>query len=95
MSRTSPEERARIGIVHLEEAILDILMNAMCENERISNAEISKRMGIYRGPSESRDWIPWTLLKKLIAENRVIQLPNRGGYALSEQELDQRRNRSS
>ena len=50
MSHIKPEEYARIGIYLLEESILDILMEGMTENERISNAKVSKRMEIYEGP---------------------------------------------
>ncbi len=92
MSHIEPEEYARIGIYLLEESILEILMEGMIENERISNAKVSKRMEIYRGPSGSRDWISWTILNKLIEENRVIR-PERGRYELSEQEFASRRDR--
>lgn len=43
-----PKQFARIGEFHLEEAILDVLLEAKHEHKCIGMAEISKRAGIFR-----------------------------------------------
>jgi len=47
-----PKRSARLGEFRLEEAILDMLLKARHEGQRIGAAEIGKRTGIFRQPGD-------------------------------------------
>lgn len=93
-----PKQHARIGTFHLEEAVLDVLLEAKHEGDCIGAAEISRRAGIFRdrGAADTmNDAIVTGLLVKLHTEGRVERctqhMSNRGGWELSEQEFALRR----
>lgn len=92
-----PKQHARIGMFHLEEAILDVLLDARHEDECIGAAGISRRTGIHReaGPTMNmNDAIVHGCLNKMEGEGRVQrcqQENNRGGWELTEREFASRR----
>ena len=92
-----PKQFARIGEFHLEEAILDVLLEAKHENKCIGAADISKQAGIFRERGTEdimNDAIVTGMLVKLSDEGRVIRCkqPNgRGGWELSVAEFTKRR----
>ena len=99
MTGMSPSQRARIGQRYLEEAVLDVLLEAWREgDECIGAAEISRRAGIYRERGVvdiMNDAITTGLLVKLHSENRVERCTqshaNRGGWQLIYNEFISRR----
>ncbi|RKU28967.1 hypothetical protein C6497_07165 [Candidatus Poribacteria bacterium] len=88
-----PKQFTRIGEFHLEEAVLDVLLEANHEREIIGAAEVSRRAGIFREPGHSmkggNDAIAWGILGKLIKENRVIKVDQ--GFKLTDEEFELRR----
>lgn len=92
-----PKQFARIGEFHLEEAILDVLLEAKHESKCIGPAEISKRAGIYRERGSENimnDAIVMGMLAKLVTEERVrrrTQENNRGGWELTDEEYNRRK----
>lgn len=92
-----PKQMARLGEFHLEEAIMDVLLEARYEGECLGAAEISKRAGIFRerGPEVNmNDAIVHGFTNKLsIAEKveRCKQSNGRGGWRLSDNEFELRR----
>lgn len=89
-----PKKHARIGMFHLEEAVLDVLFAAKNKGECIGVAEISKRSGIYRSleneNSALNDSIVRGLLIKLSSEDRIEackQANNQRGWQISEREF--------
>ena len=92
-----PKQLTRIGQFYLEEAILDILLEAKHENECIGAAEISRRAGIFRDRGKENimnDAIATGLLVKLSDENKVLrceQESGRGGWELTDTEFQSRR----
>ena len=93
-----------MGMFHLEEAILDILLEFKHEGECIGPAEISRRAGIFRDRGEGivsergilNDAIVTGVLVKLFLENRVVRCqqthqPSRGGWELTDSEFTLRR----
>ncbi|MCZ0938710.1 MAG: hypothetical protein OXJ55_08750 [Caldilineaceae bacterium] len=81
-------EAARIGILQLEEAILDILLEGMQENRRIGLSEITRRTGLPGGGRDAlNDWAAWSFLQKLVGEHRAIYSRD-GRYELTQTELD-------
>ena len=92
-----PKQFARMGLFHLEEAVLDVLLETRYEHECIGPAEISRRSGIYRDRGDldvMNDAIVWGILNKLHSEGKVkrcTQPNNRGGFELTDQEFNQRR----
>ena len=100
MTGLRPKQLVRLGMFYLEEAILDILLEARYEGECIGQAEIGRRGGgdILRGMKEetSRDWIVPHILKKLEAEGRVEPTPpqpprNQKRWQLTAEEFERRR----
>jgi len=91
-----PKQLARMGEFHLEEAVLDVLLEARHEGECIGAAEISKRAGVFResGEAGGNDAIAWGVLNKLAKHGRVErceQSNNRGGWQLTDDEFSIRR----
>ena len=93
-----PRQLARMGQFYLEEAVLDVLLEAKHEGECIGAAEISRKAGIYRerGVIDTmNDAIVTGLLVKLHSENRVESCAqshaNRGGWELTDNEFAFRR----
>ncbi len=96
-NRVSPKQNARLGMFYLEEAVLDVLLEAKYEDKCIGPAEISKRGGIFRdGGRENtlHDAIAFGILVKLHSEKRVQRCtqPNgKGGWKLTDKEFHERR----
>ena len=96
-----PKQFARMGEFHLEEAILDVLLEAKHEGECIGPAEISKRTGIFResgwAAKSGNDNIVWGMLGKLAKGQKVTkcyQKPGSGkedGWELTDAEFESRR----
>lgn len=92
-----PKQFARLGEFHLEEAILDVLLEARHEEQCIGAAEISKRAGIFRDRGVENiinDAIATGLLVKLRDANKVqrCKQPNaKGGWELTDEEFERRR----
>jgi len=100
-----PKQFARLGEFHLEEAVLDVLLEAKHNNQCLGAAEVSKRAGIFRKPGEGirgapgafNDAIVTGVLIKLIRANKVERCDiNLGsgkgdGWTLSEDEFNTRR----
>ena len=102
MSGLRPKQLARMGVFYLEEAILDVLLDARHEGDCIGAAEIGKRTGIFRDRGEGivgekgilNDAIVHGVLVKLTVERRVDRCdqPNgRGGWELTDKEFETRR----
>ena len=97
MSGFRPKQFARIGEFHLEEAILDVLLEAKHENNCLGAAEIGKRTGIYRDRGSNNmmnDAIVTGLLNKLAEQKRVQrceQESGQGGWKLTDKEFEVRR----
>ncbi|MXZ22311.1 MAG: hypothetical protein F4Y84_17210 [Caldilineaceae bacterium SB0665_bin_25] len=85
-------EAARIGILQLGEAVLDILLEGMQENRPVELSEITRRTGLPGGGDAQKDWPAWSLLQKLVGENRAAHAGH-GNYELTRAELDLRRKR--
>ncbi len=97
-----PKQHARMGMFLLEEAVLDVLMEARHEGDCIGPAEISRRAGIFRERGEGivsergiiNDAIVAGILVKLCIEDRVkrcTQPGGRGGWELTDGEFALRR----
>ena len=86
---------------YLEEAVLDVLLDAKYEEQCIGPAEISKRSGIFShagGDSPLRDAIAFGILIKLQSATRVERCtqPNgKGGWKITDKEFQQRREDSA
>lgn len=102
MTGVRPKQLARMGEFHLEEAVLDVLLEAAHEGECIGAAEISRRAGIFRDPdtkedggvASGNDWIAGGLLIKLRKAGRVErceQTQKKGGWKLTDKEFQVRR----
>lgn len=97
MTGLRPKQMARLGEFHLEEAILDVLLEARYEEQCLGAAEIGKRAGIFREPGRQvnmNDAIVTGLVNKLsIAEKveRCKQANERGGWQLTDAEFERRR----
>ena len=93
-----PKQHARMGMFHLEEAILDVLLEAKHEGRCIGAAEISKRSGIFRERGKTdimNDAIATGILVKLHEENRVARCKQheskRGEWEMLPPEFELRR----
>ena len=92
-----PKQFARLGEFHLEEAILDVLLEAKYEDNCIGAADISRRAGIFRDrgiENIMNDAIATGLLVKLRDQGKVIrceQSNGRGGWELTDEEFERRR----
>ena len=84
----SPKQYARIGRFLLEEAILDVLLEAQQRNECLGPTAISKKIGIFRAQDDHRSYIAYNILQKLEDEGRVERSPSvRGGWQLTQEEF--------
>ena len=93
-----PKQQARMGEFCLEEAILDVLLEAKHENECVGAAEISRRAGIFRERGKGdmmNDAIVTGMLVKLRDEKKVVRCAQEkkrgGGWELAESEFKSRR----
>ena len=99
-----PEQHGRTGVSHLEEAVLDVLLEAKHEGDCIGAAEISRRAGIFRDRGRGivsrrgimNDAIVTGVLVKLATEGRVkrcrqSRAGRRGGWELTDYEFALRR----
>ncbi len=98
MAGIRPKQHARMGQFHLEEAILDVLLEAKHEGDCLGPAEISRRAGIFRERGSvdiMNDAIATGVLVKLHDEGRVNRCTqndaNRGGWELTDAEFAFRR----
>jgi len=98
-----PKQSARLGEFHLEEAILDVLLEEARQeqSQRLGAAEISKRAGIFRERGDStkgepgmNDAVATGMLIKLLKQDKVKHFPqgdiDGGGWKLTEKEFDRR-----
>ena len=96
MTGFRPKQHARMGMFHLEESVLDVLLEAKHEAECLGAAEISKRAGIFRDRGTENimnDAIATGLLVKLASEGRVErckQENDRDGWELTRSEFTAR-----
>ena len=93
-----PKQHARMGMFHLEEAVLDVLLEAKHEGDCIGAAAISRRAGIFRDRGQVNiinDAIATGILVKLFDEGRVQRCQQhdteRGGWELTDAEFEVRR----
>ena len=98
MGGIRPKQLSRLGEFHLEEAVLDVLLEAKHASECMGAAAIGKRAGIFRegGVKDMKgmnDAIVTGVLIKLYKENKVVRCKqnSRGGWALSDEEFVRRR----
>ena len=82
-----PKQLARIGIFHLEEAVVDVLF----ESGPLGATAISNRLGVFHGEGYY-GYLVFNVLQKLETEGHVGRCrPVRGGWKLTEKEIEQRR----
>ena len=85
----APKKQARLGVFHIEEAILEVLFQA--NDEYTSAVDISRKIGIK--PWDPYDWLIGIILRKLEqdgrAEPRVIGT-QRKGWKLTDRERNRR-----
>ena len=90
MGGLRPKQLARIGMFYIEEAILDLLLEAeMDKREGLGPTEISKRLGTLL-EYEIPDAIVAAFLVKL-KNKGLIKNPKRGHWVLTEMESENRR----
>ena len=86
----TPKQMARLGVFHIEEAILEVLFQA--DDEYLRLVDIARELGIHSW-NESQ-WIVASILYKLDEDGRVEpRLSTNGqrtGWKLSERERDRR-----
>lgn len=98
-----PKQTARMGEFHLEESVLDVLLEAYHEGECLGPSAISKRAGIYRKSAKGdgvtavknmNDTIVMGLLNKLYELGKVRRCDQdngKGGWMLTDEEFQRRR----
>ncbi len=93
-----PKQYARMGMFYMEEAVLDVLLEAKHEGNRIGAKEISLRAGIFRDRGKANimnDAIVHGVLVSLHAEGRVERCMQTGkkvrGWQLTDEEFNLRR----
>jgi len=91
-----PKQFARLGEFHLEEAILDVLLQVYCDNICMGASDISQRAGVYReaGVVGMNDAVVTGLLNKLYETKHVekcSQDNGRGGWKLTAAEFERRK----
>ena len=86
----TPKQFARIGVFHLEEAILEVLFQA--DSEYVRAADITRDIGIKS--FDNPDWIVAILLGKLEEDGRVesrrSERGTRTGWKLTVREYNRR-----
>ena len=77
-----PRQFARVGIGHLESAVLGVLADAATNGESLGAAKIGKRAGICRGSLKegNTDYIATTIIAKLRDYGIVVEGPKRGKF---------------
>ncbi len=94
-----PQRKACLGMLQLEEAVLDVLFEAQCNGECPGVAEISRRAGIFSGkgdtskgePGSMTHSIAWGIVLKLYRAGlirRCARSRGRGGYEPTERAAD-------
>ncbi len=97
MTGIRPKQFSRMGEFYLEEAILDVLLEAKYEGQCLGPAKISRRAGIFRERGRENimnDAITMGLLVKLSDQRRVqrcTQPNDKGGWELTDVEFQIRR----
>lgn len=97
MNGIRPKQLARLGQFYLEEAVLDVLLEAKHEGDCIGAAAISRKAGIFRDRGDLdiiNDAIVTGILIKLHTERRVQrcdQSNTRRGWDLTDSEFALRR----
>ena len=101
MSEHTPKQHGLIGIRHLENAVLDILLEAWHEKKPLGFWEIGKRTGMAyetdlltfqaEGGFGGSRGIVWGVLTKLAKEKRVQG--KKGRWELTEAEFNRRRDK--
>lgn len=92
-----PKQFSRMGEFYLEEAILDVLLEARHEHQCLGPAAISKRAGIFRERGKEsimNDAIVIGMLVKLYEHGKVHrckQESGQGGWELTKVEFESRR----
>lgn len=97
-----PKQFARLGEFYLEEAVLDVLLEAKEGGECLGAAEIGKRAGIFResgyAMASGNDAIVWGILGKLVKHGRIQKCPQnrakpdkKDGWELTDEEYMVRR----
>jgi len=92
-----PRQLSRMGTFYLQEAVLDVLYKHHSESYGVGAAEIGKIADIYRrrGPSNiMNDAIVTGILNSLHEEGKVERVRHkgrRGGWRLTKQEFNRRR----
>lgn len=100
-----PKQLARIGEFNLEEAVLDVLLEARHKGECLGPAAISKRTGIFRETGHAmksgNDAIVWGVIGKLAKHGRIEKCPQEeakpdkvNGWRLTDAEFRARRDDS-
>ena len=86
-----PKQLARIGIFYLEEAVLDVLLEAKYEQELLWPADICERANMTYILFEKGD-MAYGVLAKLEAEGRVESSPKpKRRWQLTDEEFEKRR----
>ena len=87
---SNPKQLARIGIFYIEEAILEVLFEAIDapDGSFVRAIDIALKIGVKHGLNEN--WLVSDILKKLEADGRVEQREARGPWKLTEDEYQKR-----
>lgn len=86
----TPKQQARLGLFHIEEAILEVLFQA--NDEYTPAADIARKIGITQS-YDQYSWIVAPILNKLAEDGRVeprIVGTQKRGWKLSERERNRR-----
>ena len=87
-----PKHLARTGIFYLEEAVLDVLFEAIVTQEDafVRAVDIRRKVGVYEDWDED-GWLVAGILRKLDVEGRAQQKEDRGPWKITEAEYQKRR----
>ena len=77
-----PKQFARLGEFHLEEAILDVLLEAKYEDNCIGAADISRRAGIFRDRGIEN------IMNDAIATGLLVKLRDQGNAILEKMDYN-------
>lgn len=88
----SAKQLTRIGLLYLEEAILDVLFEARetASNPSLRAVDIRRKIGVYREWSKD-GWFVGSILRKLASEARVEQMEAKGPWKLTDAEYEKKR----
>ena len=86
----SAKQLARVGVFYLEEAVLNVLFEAMGAQEDpfVRAVNIARKIGVKHWDKEN--WVVSGILRKLEAEGRVEQRKKQGPWKLTEAEYQRR-----